>query len=404
MTDWTKSIRGITQVLSADGTPLPTRKAIRAGSFITVSDNGSETVISSSVQGGVDTSLDFTWTGLHTFDGGANFNDNEISAAEIDKSDAFTWTAGHVFLGGATFNSNEISAAEIDDSDTFIWSGSHTFAAGAFFTGGASFPNNEIRAAEIDENDTFVWTGSQTFNGALRRDNPVNDPITGTLIDFNGPVGTSIVRLTGATNLTIQGITNGSTGKIITIFDTTASRTVVIEHQAAAAPGADRISTPDATDVTIPQGGSVTLWYDDTSDFWRVLATTAPNSGVQLSDDNTWTGENVFTGNVAEDGVQTEIGQGRFDNHVLDPTTTTIRFTGNGASISGIAPNMNGQVLRLLNVSGAAINILDNDLNSLEANRIRTGGGTKTIPNGMFTNIWYDSIGLRWRCASEISL
>lgn len=79
----------------------------------------------------------------------------------------------------------------------------------------------------------------------------------------------SFVKLTGSTATTIQGVTAGVDGQIITIVNLTG-QTMTISNENGSATAANRITTMTGSDIATTGNGSVSLSYDTGSSRWLV--------------------------------------------------------------------------------------------------------------------------------------
>ncbi len=142
----------------------------------------------------------------------------------------------------------------------------------------------------------------------------------------------SIIRLTGSTVTSIQGISAGVTGQRIAIYNA-SSAVVTLEHQNGTATAANRIKAYSGASLALPAGDAVELVYDATQSRW--VQVSAPVSGVGL-----------LLG-IAQGGTGATTKAGAFD--ALSPMTTSGDIIYGGASGTGtrLAKGSNGDVLTL---------------------------------------------------------
>jgi len=109
----------------------------------------------------------------------------------------------------------------------------------------------------------------------------------GVTIDWN-PGNASLVRLTGASAQTIDSITGGVDGKVLTIINAgPAAATIRDASNATTLTAANRIKTGTATDLTLASDASITVVYDSGSSVWRIIGGTGGSAGyasVDVSD------------------------------------------------------------------------------------------------------------------------
>ncbi len=118
---------------------------------------------------------------------------------------------------------------------------------------------------------------------------------TGTTNDVNFGA-TSLVRLTGASAQTINGIAGGIDGERLTIINA-AAQSATLSNQSTASVAANRILTGTGADLSVAADASVQLVYDSGSSRWRVVGGTGGGSSggtpVALDSDSTFL---TFTG------------------------------------------------------------------------------------------------------------
>jgi hypothetical protein len=87
---------------------------------------------------------------------------------------------------------------------------------------------------------------------------------------------TSAIRLTGAGAVTLQGISGGVDGKILTLSNQTGA-VLTVANQNGGAGATDRIITGTGASMSISNDAALVLQYDATQQKWLVIA--APSSG-----------------------------------------------------------------------------------------------------------------------------
>ena len=93
---------------------------------------------------------------------------------------------------------------------------------------------------------------------------------------------TPVVRMTGSTATTIQGIAAGITSQVLLIYNV-SSALVTLAHQNGSASAADRLALASATDLGIPAGGSALLRYDAASSRWTPASASGSSSGSSVT-------------------------------------------------------------------------------------------------------------------------
>ncbi len=96
---------------------------------------------------------------------------------------------------------------------------------------------------------------------------PVTDATTGTLSDYQLPIGCSALRLTGGVAINLTGIAGGTDGAGVLITRAGAGA-VTLKHDVTST-AANRIASPGATDYALADGETVRLVYDATTQRWR---------------------------------------------------------------------------------------------------------------------------------------
>lgn len=109
----------------------------------------------------------------------------------------------------------------------------------------------------------------------------------------------SVVKFTGVSTTTLQGVSGPSTAKMVWIYNN-SSGALTLKHENAGASAANRIITSDALDLVVDQFGAVQLYYDLSQSRWVVMSTAGGGGGGTA----TGFGETLGTA----DGVATSFG------------------------------------------------------------------------------------------------
>ena len=101
---------------------------------------------------------------------------------------------------------------------------------------------------------------------------------TGTINNLAIP--TNVIRFTGISNITLNGIVSDSTNKQVTFINGTTNHAVVLANENAGSTAANRIDLPAGIYsngiISILSGESVTLYYNPVSSRWNVLNLNSP--------------------------------------------------------------------------------------------------------------------------------
>lgn len=118
---------------------------------------------------------------------------------------------------------------------------------------------------------------SLNVQGAVALKKGTDFSTTGVSNDVNFG-NTSLIRLTGSTNQTITGISNGADGKLLTIINAGVNP-AIISNQSASSTQANRIITGTASDLVLAIDSSILLTYDSSSSRWRIVGGAGGSSG-----------------------------------------------------------------------------------------------------------------------------
>lgn len=157
--------------------------------------------------------------------------------------------AGSVALNGDTY---------VDG--TFDVSGSSTFQDNVHFYGDANVTYGYIQ---------HLYVSGTTYRNGVQQH---TSPTSGTVNNLSlGNV--SVLRVSGQTGvLTITGMTGGSDGREVTIFNASTGFNINIEIENTGSSAANRFVLYNAsknTFIPIPAKSSMTFWYDATDSRWR---------------------------------------------------------------------------------------------------------------------------------------
>lgn len=222
---------------------------------------------------------------------------------------------------------------------------------------------------------------------------------------------------TGAAR-TITGIDSSWAGlfNASTFFlSITATNNCVLANQSASSLAENRIICPSGTNLTIPSGGGVWLYYDLSALRWRVVSLSASaltdhthavtGSGatgggpvlspedLTVSQDLLLTGSTTFTmvGNM---------------NDVATANKSVLLFnTGaNDYSVTGFDNGVDGRIIfaQMIGTYGWQLDFFSENVSSLAANRIAEVDGNVFLRRGNGTFFRYDGTISRWRPMSAM--
>lgn len=174
---------------------------------------------------------------------------------------------------------------------------------------------------------------------------------------------TTSIRLTGAAPV-IQGIGNGSLGRLITLHNATGV-SVTVSNQNASATAANRILTGTGADLTIAADASLLLLYDNTTTRWRVVGGSGSAAGTVTTTGSPASGQvAVFSGSSS---VTSNVNGSLGSTNALTVTMTNDGTT--GTSVNKLAK---------LNGSGQAVKMATTDTNGAVGIVVSGAGTTST--------------------------
>lgn len=170
-------------------------------------------------------------------------------------------------------------------------------------------PSLDVTADVVDASLTqrgVVSTGTQSFAGLKTFDDGIiiNDYLATPKLDqASGGTITALtyaplIKITGASTTTIQGIASGADGKKIIIHNA-SSGTLTIANEDAGATASNRLTLPGGLNLLIQTDKSAEFFYDSTSSRWRQVSSIAAPGGsdteVQFNDSGVFNGDADFT-------------------------------------------------------------------------------------------------------------
>lgn len=113
-------------------------------------------------------------------------------------------------------------------------------------------------------------TGTSIFSGTLRFQASTPATLTADVDNYNLGSGVAF-RLSSDAVRTITGLAGGVDGRVLLLVNVGAND-IVLANQDLASTAENRIITGTGADVTLAANDTALLWYDDTTDRWRLVA------------------------------------------------------------------------------------------------------------------------------------
>ena len=280
--------------------------------------------------------------------------------------------AGSINIGNGTNTIYANSSIVLANGNNITFGTSGNFdqsaSSGTFKTGSGAVTLNGATTASAGLTVTNA--------GALATKAAADFTTTGTTTDAN--LGTaSLVRLNGATAQTIDGISGGTDGRILTIVNAGANTATITNNSGSAG---KKVITGTGGNINLVTGASITLIYDATDTVWRVTGATSATGGyIQLQGSTPGTAQ---TGNfnISGTGIAGTLQGG---NHVYTPdldvaSAGTLSIGVNTATAisigkSGVTTTINGPTTSAglitgqagITTSGGAVSLTGNAASSL---------------------------------------
>jgi hypothetical protein len=262
----------------------------------------------------------------------------------------------------------------------------------------------------------------------------------------------SVIRITSTADRIITGLTGGSDGRVMLLFNAnTSDFDIRIPHDSASSVAANRFETPADNTFELPKRCGTLIWYDSTISRWRILApatfsagagapigtaATGVSSFVPRVDHVHPTGATVPSTQAFNDAATVGTGPAAaMTDHKhgmpVDPTVdlavsqtlavsgdiTPPQLTANvndyspsgfvdaavlrlssdtNRDITGLAGGVDGRIVMLMNVGGSRIVLRSESTSSVAANRLSLGGD-QPLDVAESLRFWYDATSSRWR-------
>lgn len=204
-----------------------------------------------------------------------------------------------------------------------------------------------------------------------------------------GAANAAVIRqdCSGAVTLTgLDATAFGGDGRRVTIINisATVANVLTLTSEAGTSTAANRFTLPNAANVIVPSGGSVTVMYDATSSRWRVVAT----------------GTNIFTGTVITPSALAA-NQNNWNPTGLAGASIIRLGYGAGFTVTGMVAQPNGTEVTIQSIRSTAspeyLTFANESASSTAANRfaLPQGNAWYLPPNASFT-FRYDGTLSRW--------
>lgn len=244
---------------------------------------------------------------------------------------------------------------------------------------------------------------------------------TGANVDFTPSITDQLTRFTQGSLASIRSIAP-TTQRLLWLVNDQASNGITFINESAGATAANRIRTPSGQDFVLQTGQVLTLAYDDEISRWRVVGSNltgleafANDAAYATAHNPPVAGSRYFntTSLLVREYDGTAWQNAKFAATVEDNTTLTgsnqdytpgrnqaVRFSNASlASIRSVSPAIQNYMI-LVNATGNAITIKNQDAGATAANRIITGSGVDlNLTADSSIILAYDTVSSRWRIA-----
>lgn len=204
------------------------------------------------------------------------------------------WDAGGFELRGRTLQSDvPIGTAPLVvasttlvvnlNADLLDGESASAFADASHVHAGADITTGTVADARLSSNVPLLnaaqsFSAIQTWAAGFffeATENNTNGAVNLNTVSFDG--NTFAMRFTGtASGANVGGFddTDGGKGRILLILNVEASNALLLNNEDGGRPAADRIITGTGADLSLSAVyGYALMWYDETSDRWRVIST-----------------------------------------------------------------------------------------------------------------------------------
>ena len=262
--------------------------------------------------------------------------------------------------GSITIGANNPSSISIGAGNTGAITIQSNSTLGLTATSGITLSSNTAASAQLN------------VSGSLATKKGTDFATTGASADVNFG-GVSLVRLTGTTAQTIEGIAGGRDGYLLTIINAGSAAATISNQSSADGTVANRIITSTGTDLSLAVDSSVEMVYDAGTSRWRIVSVSA-GTGSYIQNQNA----SVQTANFRISNT------GEADTSLLTPLLDSTGTTLNIGATSGgnaTAINLNQSVTV---ASGKNLTLTSGNATLTAGNLLLTSGNA-TLSSGNLT-------------------
>jgi hypothetical protein len=144
-----------------------------------------------------------------------------------------------------------------------------TNSSGSTSLVGLTASGNVTVTGRVTSNGAFTANAAVSLGGVI---SPVSMGTTETDWSPSGLDGASVIRAPGhASGSSLVSLDAGEGGpRVIVLINVHGSQNITVVNQTGAT-AENRFALPGNTNIVLPPNGAVTLWYDPTSERWRVF-------------------------------------------------------------------------------------------------------------------------------------
>ena len=245
--------------------------------------------------------------------------------------------------------SGSVNIKNLSVTDDTIWGGnSATLTLTTFSNQGIS----------LSPNGTGIITLSNatTFSTTLQITQTVDSSTTGSAQTV-APT-TSNVKATNASLTSVAGFSSGTNGKLVTYVNGTGA-TLTVLNENAGATASNRILTGTGSDLSVADGASILLVYDNASSRWRIVGGSGGGgfstngSGTRASPTNVSAGTTVTVANAKQSVIYVQ-GNGASVTMTANPQLTTSGMDANNVLV--VRGRNDSQTVTFISGNGLSLN------------------------------------------------